>query len=160
MKKSNNSYFYSGHYLKNSQTIRDSLEKISFDDSYIVSGDGDANDCPFDYAHIFLQGACNMFAYALHERFGYSIYKIESCSDKATHWFCETIFQGKVVYVDVRGGTTDFDMFLSTLVRSMGDNYHVTQDRAEEQRTSEKWFDTGLKFAHAIIDQNPEFYQF
>lgn len=62
-----------------------------------------------------LHGLCTVFAYALHKEFGYEIYSIydEYDGDEViVHAYCAVPNGEETVYVDVRGYTTDFVLFM------------------------------------------------
>ena len=99
------------------------LEEISiyqYDDLLIEKlGTADVDDIvaendtafAFEDADDFRQGACQLFAYALKETFGYKVYKIQS--GKSFHIFCKSD-DGRV-YIDVRGKTSSFEEFVQEL---------------------------------------------
>lgn len=158
MEKLSNGHFYSGHYLNSEKSIDSCLKEIDFKDSYMVLHDESADECPYYDAHDFLQGSCDLFARALHERFGYEVYEIRRNGSTTHHWYGKSSYQGLPIYIDVRGATTDFDTFLLGLVYSMGDDYSITRQDLDAQDVHVDWFDTGMKFAHAIISEHSERY--
>ncbi len=78
----------------------DELLSISYEDVMRkdIPNEPDKDGFPFvyEYADIFFNGACNIFALALHDEFGYEVY--ESTKYKC-HYFC--IYMGK--FIDFRG---------------------------------------------------------
>lgn len=115
--------------------------------------------CAYDEASVFLQGACDVFAYALYKRFGYEIWKVIHCDGITHHWFGRSAYQGEIINIDVRGMTTDFDAFLSGLVFSMGNNYCVKHMKPEDVDTKAEGFDFGLQCAYDLIDDYHEYYE-
>lgn len=158
MEESDNGHFYSGHYLNTEKNIDSCLKEIDFKDCYMALRDEDADECPYCDAHDFLQGSCDLFARALHERFGYEVYEIKRNNSTTHHWYAKSSYQGIPIYIDIRGATTDFGEFLSGLVYSMGDDYSITRQDLDDQDIHVDWFDTGMKFAREIISGNLEFY--
>ena len=67
----------------------------------------------YNDASIFLQGACHLFAYVLNEQLGYTIFEIRY--GRCCHYFAHAETNGESIYVDVRGGTSDWLQFLSGL---------------------------------------------
>lgn len=131
----------------------------------------DENDINFDYmeysmdASYFLQGCCDLFAVALHRRFGYPVFVVRN--DGGFHEFCETIFEGKTVYVDVRGMTTDWNEFRKSVywqfeegesfiepVEIPGDYLSSIRDDLRNDVFDRTRFD----FAERIIEQNIQRY--
>ena len=76
------------------------------------------SESPYDNAFIFLQGACEDFAMALHQVHGYTICKIMN-SDHSFHAFCMKYG----CYIDVRGITDSFIEFEQSLIF----NYKIDQ---------------------------------
>lgn len=60
----------------------------------------------------FLHGFCTVFAYVLHKEFGYKIYSIYDEDGTIVHAYCVVPNGEETVYVDVRGCTTDFVLFM------------------------------------------------
>ena len=73
-------------------------------------------------ADVFRQGVCQLFAYALNEKFGYPVYKIQSIN--TFHVFCKSYDKQK--YIDVRGITEDFTVFITGT-----DLYKIRNDISE-----------------------------
>lgn len=112
-------------------------------------------DCPYEDADIFRQGSCQIFAYALHEEFGYKVYKIQV--GKSFHIFCKSDDESK--YIDVRGITSDFNTFITG-----SDVSNVEQDVSKEYKFEEDDFtcefaDIALAFAKSIIKKGRERYK-
>lgn len=88
-------------YLENDTNIDFTLEKIN----------DELMDCPYTDADDFRQGSCQLFAYALNEKYGYPVYIIEK--GPYFHIFCKT--KDGLNYVDVRGMTSSFCEFILEL---------------------------------------------
>ena len=82
------------------------IPEINYTDMLVESSD---SEFVLDTADIFRQGICQLFAYALQEEFGYSVYKIQV--GNSFHIFCKS--EDGSTYIDVRGKTTDFYSFIS-----------------------------------------------
>ena len=117
----------------------------------------DLPDFPYDNAHVFLMGSCQLFALALHKKFGYRIYVI--MQDKPLHWFCRFCYEGRYIYVDVRGATSDFEEFKAGIVEWKNAPYCICSSNInEDEELNEEWAEEGLLFANKIIEQFPEYY--
>ena len=103
-------------------------------------------DSPNDDAEIFLRGNCHMFALALHEKYGYPIYKWDR---GGCHYFC--IFNGK--YIDVRG-------VMDTITTSIEYRTILPDEieAAEEYRPKDDIEQEAYDFALKIIDQSEDRY--
>lgn len=128
--------------LKDSKSIN--LEQLVETDERFV----------FDNADVFRQGVCQIFAYALHKRFGYKVYEIRI--EIGCHIFCKT---SDNQYVDVRGITNSFKEFiLGTEVPN------IEEDNSEIYTFTDEDFscyycDIALGFANALIDSDIERYK-
>lgn len=101
----------------------------------------------YDNADDFRKIACGVFAKALHDRFGYTIFEIRD--DPARHVFC--MKGGK--YIDVRGWTEDFVEFRAGL---LGD---FTKDEVKPIDDVIESDPEGEQFANWVINLNPQYYQ-
>lgn len=59
----------------------------------------------------FLHGHCNVFAMGLHKKFGYPIEAI-MLGKNLVHAYCTAVVDGEYVFIDSRGCTTDYEMFV------------------------------------------------
>ena len=114
----------------------------------------DGTEFALDDADIFRQGVCQLFAYALRETFGYTVYKIQSGT--SFHIFCKS--EDGTEYIDVRGKTKSFEEFVNgsdLLDTDIDDSKEYTFDYSD---LNDPFYDIGLLFAEAIIHDNPERY--
>lgn len=113
---------------------------------------------PYSDAGVFLQGSCQLFAYALNEKFGYNIMEIKQ--PPSCHYFCEIIRNGTKFWVDIRGITSDRTTFISGLKYLTDDvctyEGHSKEELPSELKTAADRF--GYCFAKRIIQQCPERY--
>lgn len=115
-------------------------------------------DFPIANAHDFLMGACNLFALALHKKFGYKVYTIKH-ENQIYHYFCITYSKGHKIFIDVRGMTSNFEDFMLGVLLPQNSEYFIHKiEINEDEELSEKWAKEGLLFANAIISKFPEFY--
>lgn len=137
------------------------LEQISIkkylgtDESITALVDDIDSDFVLDNADVFRQGVCQLFAYALNEKFEYPVFKI--AVDRSFHIFCKSK-DGKY-YIDVRGITSDYDKFISGV-----DVPYKPVDNSEpysfvQGDCTGAHYDIGLLFARAIIEDDEERYQ-
>lgn len=118
----------------------------------------DESKCEYSDAKVFLQGSCQLFAYALNEKFGYNIVEIKqgiSC-----HYFCTLYRNGTHFLADVRGITSDRAIFFSGL-SYITDSACVYIEHSKEELLSELREDGagfGYCFAKYIIERFPERY--
>lgn len=164
--------YYSGYYEKCLNYIRniekynpggfriqieECLKSVPFEKKYFLETNRGIDECPYEDAMIFLDGACDCFAEALHIIFGYDIY--ESIKGRK-HWFCICSYKGRNLYIDVRGATSDFAMFSARYgfqkneIQLLNASSEFYNDDIGEQTT------TGFRFAYAIIENNPHYYGF
>ena len=125
---------------------------INYTDSLITSAD---SDFVLDTADVFRQGVCQLFARALQDKFGYSVYKIEV--GKSFHIFCKS--EDKLTYIDVRGKTTDFHEFIAgsdlpAISCDVSKPYQFETDDFDGD-----YYEIGLAFAKAIITRDEKRYQ-
>ena len=108
-------------------------------------------------ADFFLHGICHIFAFALHQRFGYDIYSFKNKSETFVHWCCISYVDNYPVYIDVRGITNSYEEFLSefqpdltlTPIKQKIDNIDDYDD---------EWDETQIKFANELIDTYYDYY--
>lgn len=74
------------------ESIRTQLGKIESINPAKVFKNG---DCVYYEANVFLHGICHIFAYVLHQKFGYDILEVKNKSGSMIHWCCITKYNGK-----------------------------------------------------------------
>ncbi len=150
--------FHKGFYL--SDNVIESLMAVENERySEIQCEDYDAADYLYTSARLFLQGSCNLFALALHEKFGYEVYEIRDCENRLIHVFCKSIYQGQEVYIDVRGATTNFEECFSEFRNRMSRGYVIgLRDIEEDKRLEDEGDETGYTFAQAIVAKYHGYY--
>ena len=156
-----NNHFHNGHYLISEEQrilVNQSLQKVVFDEMLFRQEDGCLCECPFTDASVFLHGACNIFAFALHLMFGYQIFKLVSGNGNPLHWFAIQQYKDKDVYIDVRGATTDKEEFIIEVIDLEKDYRNEKIDSIEECFDSE-WKYTSLNFAKHIISESECYYK-
>jgi len=104
----------------------------------------------FETADVFRMGRCDIFSIALNREFGYAAYKIGETEDGLTHSFCVTFVESRMLFVDVRGMTTDLNQFCSGFSFKTGDVL-TRQDVEREYRQLEDAEQFGYRFAMRII---------
>ena len=110
---------------------------------------------PYEDADVFRQGSCQLFAFALHEKYGYPVYKLQI--NLAFHIFCKS--PDGTQYIDVRGITSDFHAFIEELnVPNIDVDCSQKYEWEADDFTGE-FDDIGLAFARALIKAAPERYQ-
>lgn len=151
--------YHTGYYLEPFWTIEPRLKSVTYEE---VMGCKTPDDEEFIYddAEIFLNGSCQLFSYALMEKFGYAPYKIEDSNH--VHYFCQASYQGKQVYIDVRGMTTDFGEFLQSSCISDNEATAIAPQEISDEELFEIEQDKiwGLPFAKAIIERDIACYAF
>lgn len=155
--------YYSGYYelaIEQGKKIDGLMKDMSFDRSLILSSDDEMDSCPYEYANgtIFLKGSCNLFANTLKKKFGYDVFNVE-CAE-GCHWFCKTIYGGKTLYIDARGGTSDFDEFRSwyPYIKDPETPTQRKMDDTDLLFEDEEWRDTGYVYAIHMIDEHRNYY--
>ncbi len=108
----------------------------------------------FYNADIFRQGVCQLFAYALHKRFRYEVYKIQV--EKGFHVFCKTLDNK---YIDVRGITSSFDDFVKGTGLSYLTNDTSTVYTFVEEDFNGCYYEIALAFANLLIERDIKRYQ-
>ena len=118
----------------------------------------------------FLHGLCTVFAYALHREFGYDIYSIYDEDGIIVHAYCAVLNGEETVYVDVRGCTTDFVLFMDEFNESddTTENYYKSLTIRKDTLVAEKAMENTnikeedrpiLSAAKEIIRKYKEYYQ-
>lgn len=125
---------------------------------FITRQDDFELDCYYSNADCFRQGSCQLFALALHDTFGYTVYEISDNLSK--HWFCKKTIGKDTFYIDVRGITNDFCAFIATLeylycAVDTSFEYCILQDTPDKDDYVHQF---GLEFAKWIIDRDRQFY--
>lgn len=103
----------------------------------------------FDNADIFRQGVCQLFAYALQQKFGYKVYEIRAGT--AFHIFCKTLDNQ---YVDVRGMTPSFSEFICGLNIPHIDNDTSVAYSFPNSDFNGDYHNVALVFANALIESD------
>ena len=136
------------------------LETVPFTDAYKLPPIDETYPCPYEEesGYIFLKGACNIFSKALKLIYGYQVYEITN--GKGNHWYCKTLYNEREVFIDVRGGTTDFKSFSSpySFIKAMDEPMPIERQTNEMEFEDEPWRDTGLLYALSIITTYPNYY--
>lgn len=151
MKQLGNGHLCSGFYEMGGTDITKVLDGISFPEHEI-------DDCPFYGPYIFLQGACDLFAYALAKRFGYEMCEVKNSDGGHPHYFGRVNRQGQTFYIDIRGMTTDYDLFLSGLAYPLDDPLPPLVVTDDEVDFDYEWTNLGIEIALRFIDEHSEFY--
>lgn len=150
-------HFHKGHYLAND--IVNSLCNVKNEEyPKIQCQDTDEICCHYKDAYVFLHGSCQLFALALHENFGYEVYEIRNNQGVMVHTFCLADYKGQVVYVDIRGVTTNIVECMSEFP-ALYSGYSIDKHNIEEDRRLEiEGEEIGYQFAQSIIQQYPKYY--
>lgn len=105
----------------------------------------------------FLHGMCHIFAYVLHKKFGYDILEIKNISGSCVHWCCVANYDGKEIYIDVRGMTTNYQELLQEYQPDIGKN--PTKSKITNLKDyDDEWVETEIKFANEIITTFYDYY--
>ena len=150
--------YCSGYYLKSKYAheikkllrleLLENFSEIVYDDTY--------ETCPYVSADDFLMGSCELFALALHYKYGYDVFEIVS-GGKMVHTFC--IGDEFKAFIDVRGITSNINDFMDGVMISSGTDYGIRpRDISEDQRLSNEWDSLAMEFANAIINRHPDYY--
>lgn len=78
-----------------------------------LESEDDHDSIPYTFADNFRQGSCELFALALQRNYQYQVYELSD--GFSVHYFCKTVVDGKSAYIDVRGITFDFKVFVHEL---------------------------------------------
>ena len=149
-------HLYTGHYT--GTCVRSCLEKIKLRDYYSDLSSEYLEECPYDDASVFLHGSCDLFTWKLHKKYGYERYKAVDKNGNLIHSFGKSTYQGKEVYIDVRGATTNFDRFFSEFKTSSCEEVHFCKDM-EIPCNGHEYYDIGLRFAQDIIRNYSTYYE-
>lgn len=152
MIQTNNGNFHKGFYENGKENIRTQLQKIK---NLNLTEELENMECVYYDADIFLHGICHIFAFVLHQKFGYDIFELKN--ETMIHWCCISDYNGKETYIDVRGATTDYDEFLWEF---------QTYNEQKPSKTKiinltdydDEWEEVGLKFANEIITKYYDYY--
>ena len=112
---------------------------------------------PYDNARVFLHGSCQLFALALQKKYGYSALNLQIKNNLNSHYFCQSNYKGKNVYIDVRGITTDLNDVIFEFTSGNND-YKIDLYEFADESILSKSDEHGLEFAEQIIEESPEFY--
>ena len=120
--------------------------------------DLDENDGNYDDGNVFLQGSCQLFAYALNEIFEYEV--IEIRQGVSPHYFCKSVMNGLPIYIDIRGATSNLIDFVYGLKFitdiDCTEIKHCNEELIDELREPGATF--GYDFAKYIIQTYPQYY--
>ena len=140
-----------GFYNMKSHKLQD-VNNPNYKDCVFKNGD----DNVYEDADIFLHGACQLFALALHKKFGYDAYKLETPDNSFAHCFCKYNYKGINFFIDVRGITSNINDVILEFTSNTNyniDNYTLADEKILEDSELE-----GLKFADYIIKKYSKFY--
>lgn len=151
MKQLDNGHLCSGFY----ETVEVDIEKVLRDISF---PEGEMEEFPYGSPHDFLQGSCELFAYALKQRFGYEICEVRNSDGGNPHWFGRVKRQELIFYVDVRGMTTDYDLFLSGLAYPPKDPQPLLVVTDDVVDFHDDWTNLGIEIALRFIDEHSGYY--
>lgn len=141
---------HKGFYENAFGNIIEVLRNTPVVDNEYESNSDDEN--VFEYADIFLMGACCDFAFALNNIFGYDIYEVRNDKASFMHKFCICKGSSNVWFVDVRGITTCRDEFYRGLIDSRT-SYIIPTEDIYDGITEE-----GVKIARTFILNNLDSY--
>lgn len=63
-------------------------------------------------AYDYLHGYCDSFTYVLNKRYGYPIFEIRANDGSLVHCFAKVDVASSILFIDVRGITTDYFEFI------------------------------------------------
>ena len=129
--------------LADSKSIENLERLVEYDEHFI-----------FYNADVFRQGVCQLFAYALNQKFGYKVYEINVAG--AFHIFCKTLDNQ---YVDVRGMTPSFSEFICGLELPYIDNDTSVAYAFSDSDFNGDYHDIALAFASALIEHDIQRYK-
>lgn len=106
------------------------------------------NECEelYEDANIFLQGSCQLFAYALQEMFGYEIYEIKNQYRAGFHVYAQATVHNIPVFIDVRGITSNFHCFLQGL--KYIDKQHYICQKYSGEKLEKDLLEEGAQFGY------------
>ena len=111
---------------------------------------------PYIDADVFLHGSCQLFAFALHNKYEYTGLNLQTESNEYAHFFCKANFMGKDVYIDVRGITENLNDVISQFIYR--EKYEIVEYDFKNEKVLSKEEAHGLEFAEHIINIHPDFY--
>lgn len=121
-----------GCFSNKAQLANELLEKIENPNWHIELNEAEGN---YSDATIFLQGSCQLFAYALNEYFDYDIVEIRQARGK--HYYCQTSINGVTAYIDVRGMTTNWEDFIFGLKYIQIENDYILLEHSSDELKAE-----------------------
>lgn len=146
--------YHKGFYNESDTEL--SLGKIKYTDFEEIPND----EFPIVSAHCLLCGACNIFALALRDVFGYQPYIIEQVKDYGFHAFCQKYNNGKWLYVDARGVTSSFDELMDAAKMFVHGEYIIRPVTIKDENDwkEDTFLKKELEFAKYVIENYPECY--
>ena len=126
--------------------------QINYSDALVEDID---SDFILDDADIFRQGVCQLFAFALNQKYGYTAYILEV--GNGFHIFCKS--SDKSEYIDVRGKTKSFEEFVYGSELAYTDIDISKEYVFSDEDFNGEHYDIGLAFAQAIIENDAKRYQ-
>ena len=107
-------------------------------------------DNPYISAEQLHMGSCDVFSYALNQKFGYEIWRIDC--DNSFHMYCKTEYNGKTVYIDASGMSYRLTDILPSII-SNSKNLDVDREYKVDNVYLDGEYDLiGLDFAYRYID--------
>lgn len=147
-----------GYYAQKELSIDNFLELIK---NPLWEENIDTMEEMYNNAQVFFNGSCHLFAYALNTIYGYNIIESRSLICEAQcHYFCSTNIEDQILYLDVRGATTNRDEFFRGLGYKNEKEYKlITHSQIELDRDLfEDGAKFGYNFAKYIIQTCPQYY--
>lgn len=111
---------------------------------------------PYIDADVFIHGSCQLFAFALHNKYKYTGLNLQTESNENAHYFCKANYMGKDVYIDVRGITANLNDVISQFIYR--EKYEIVEYDFRNEKVLSKEEAHGLEFAEHIINIHPNFY--
>lgn len=106
---------------------------------------------PYSTAEQLHMGSCDLFALALHEEFGYEMFRVDY--QNSFHMFCRTEKDGKTIFIDASG--------MSENVHDLqpGKHFNIEDAYSVENLVFEDgWDEVGIRFARCFIHRFSEYY--
>ncbi len=111
----------------------------------------DIVESPYTNAYDLHMGSCDLFALALHDKYGYEMCRIDYYH--SFHMFCRTEKDGKIVYIDASGMSSNLqDLQLGQKIE-LDKVYTVNELKCDGE-----FDDVGLGFARRLIERYPDYY--
>lgn len=104
----------------------------------------------YENAEIFLKGSCQLFALALHEKYGYSALRLQTETNINAHFFCQVNYKGKDIYIDVRGMTINLNDIISMYISD--EDYKIVSYDFTDEKILNKDEKHGHEFAKHVIN--------